>query len=144
MAEAEEFILTVTENGYGKRTSAYEYRVTGRGGQGIASIETSARNGPVVASFWVEDDDQIVMVTDSGQIIRCPVRDIRMAGRRTQGVTLFDLADDERMVSVTRLAEVDNGDAEDGGEEPADEESADEESANPGEETAGGGAVAGE
>ena len=113
MGEAEEFILTVTENGYGKRTSAYEYRVTGRGGQGIASIETSERNGSVVASFWVGDEDHIVMVTDSGQIIRCPVRDIRVAGRRTQGVTLFDLSDDERMVSVTRLTDLGNGDDED-------------------------------
>ena len=120
MAEAEEFILTVTENGYGKRSSAYEYRVAGRGGQGIASIETSARNGSVVASFWVGDEDQIVMVTDTGQIIRCPVRDIRVAGRRTQGVTLFDLSDDERMVSVTRLAEVGNGDDEDAGEDVPD------------------------
>ncbi len=121
MAKAEEFILTATENGYGKRTSAYEYRVTGRGGQGIASIETSARNGPVVASFWVEDDDQIVMVTDSGQIIRCPVRDIRVAGRRTQGVTLFDLSGDERAVSVTRLADVGNGNADDSGDDSDDE-----------------------
>ena len=147
MAEAEEFILTVTENGYGKRTSAYEYRVAGRGGQGIASIETSARNGSVVASFWVRDDDQIVMVTDGGQIIRCPVRDIRFAGRRTQGVTLFDLSQDERLVSVTRLAEVDNGDAEDGGEEPADGESTGEETTGEqttGEQATGSGAVAGE
>ena len=112
MARDEEFILTVTENGFGKRTSAYEYRIAGRGGQGIANIETSERNGQVVASFWVDQDDQIVMVSDGGQIIRCPVGDIRIAGRRTQGVTLFTLAEDERMVSVTRLAEVGNGDEE--------------------------------
>jgi DNA gyrase subunit A len=110
MARDEEFILTVTENGFGKRTSAYEYRIAGRGGQGIANIETSERNGNVVASFWVDHDDQIVMVSDGGQIIRCPVADIRIAGRRTQGVTLFTLAEDERMVSVTRLVDVGNDD----------------------------------
>ena len=137
MGEAEEFILTVTENGYGKRTSAYEYRVAGRGGQGIASIETSERNGFVVASFWVGDEDQIVMVTDTGQIIRCPVRDIRVAGRRTQGVTLFDLSDDERMVSVTRLTDVGNGDGEDA---DADEDSGGE----TGEEATDTGTAAGE
>ena len=112
MARDEEFILTVTENGFGKRTSAYEYRIAGRGGQGIANIETSERNGQVVGSFWVDHDDQIVMVSDGGQIIRCPVADIRIAGRRTQGVTLFTLIEDERMVSVTRLADVANGDGE--------------------------------
>ena len=112
MARDEEFILTVTENGFGKRTSAYDYRIAGRGGQGIANIETSERNGKVVASFWVDHDDQIVMVSDGGQIIRCPVDDIRIAGRRTQGVTLFTLAEDERMVSVTRLVEVGNGNGE--------------------------------
>ena len=139
MGEAEEFILTVTENGYGKRTSAYEYRVAGRGGQGIASIETSARNGSVVASFWVGDEDQIVMVTDTGQIIRCPVRDIRVAGRRTQGVTLFDLSDNERMVSVTRLTDVGNGEDGDTGRD-VDEDTGDE----TGEETTDTGAAAGE
>ena len=101
----EQFILTVTENGFGKRTSAYEYRITNRGGQGIANIETSERNGPVVGSFPVNATDQIMLVTDGGQLIRCPVDDIRIAGRRTQGVTLFTVAEDERVVSVARLDE---------------------------------------
>ncbi|HEX9646856.1 MAG TPA: DNA gyrase subunit A [Alphaproteobacteria bacterium] len=111
LAAAEQFILTVTENGYGKRSSAYEYRIAGRGGQGIINIETSARNGRVVASFPVEGEDQILLVTDAGQLIRCPVADIRIAGRNTQGVIVFKTADGERVVSVTRLADagVDNG-----------------------------------
>jgi DNA gyrase subunit A len=105
LAAGEQFILTVTENGYGKRSSAYEYRIAGRGGQGIINIETSDRNGQVVASFPVGDDDQILLVTDGGQLIRCPVQDIRIAGRNTQGVTLFKTAEGERVVSVSRLDE---------------------------------------
>ena len=117
---AEQFILSVTENGYGKRTSAYEYRITNRGGQGIANIETSDRNGLVVASFPVDQPDQIMLVTDAGQVIRCPVDDIRIAGRRTQGVRLFNTAEDERVVSVARLDEGANGeDGEDEGEDEA-------------------------
>ncbi len=112
LALDEQFILTVTENGFGKRTSAYEYRITNRGGQGIANIETSDRNGSVVGSFPVNPADQIMLVTDGGQLIRCPVDDIRIAGRRTQGVTLFTVAEDERVVSVARLDEP--GDAENG------------------------------
>jgi len=101
----EEFILTVTANGYGKRSSAYDYRITGRGGQGIANIERTERNGDVVASFPVDDRDQIMLVTDGGQLIRCPVHDIRIAGRKTQGVVLFKVAEGERVVSVAHLAE---------------------------------------
>ena len=102
--EAEEFILSVTENGYGKRTSSYEYRTTRRGGQGIVNIQTSERNGRVVATFPVGDSDEIMLVSDAGTLIRCPVEDIRVAGRNTQGVTLFDTADGERVVSVARFA----------------------------------------
>ena len=105
LAAGEQFILTITENGYGKRSSAYEYRIAGRGGQGIINIETSERNGEVVASFPVGDEDQILLVTDGGQLIRCPVADIRIAGRNTQGVTLFKTAEGERVVSVSRLDE---------------------------------------
>ena len=109
----EEFILSITENGYGKRTSAYEYRTTGRGGQGIVNIETSRRNGPVVATFPVEATDEIMLVSDAGTLIRSPVADIRIAGRNTQGVTLFDTAEGERVVSAERFArgfdEVGNG-----------------------------------
>ncbi len=102
---SEEFLLSVTENGYGKRSSAFEYRVTNRGGQGIANIETNSRNGRVVASFPVAPGDQIILVTDGGKMIRSPVDDIRIAGRRTQGVTLFATSEGERVVSAARLAE---------------------------------------
>ncbi len=101
----EQFVLTVTENGFGKRTSAYEYRQTNRGGQGIIAITTSERNGNVVASFPIDEADQIMLVTDQGQMIRCPVNDVRVAGRNTQGVTLFKTAPDESVVSVERVGE---------------------------------------
>jgi len=113
----EEFILTVSERGFGKRTSSYEYRVTGRGGQGIWNIEMNERNGPVVATFPVTDDHQVMLVTDGGQMIRMPIHDVRIAGRKTQGVTLFRVAQGERVVSVawlTEEAEADNGIAESG------------------------------
>jgi DNA gyrase subunit A len=104
-AVQEEFILSVTARGFGKRTSAYEYRITNRGGQGIANIETSERNGAVVASFPVRHEDQIMLVTNRGQLIRTPVDDIRIARRSTQGVTLFRVEDGERVMSVTRLGD---------------------------------------
>ena len=113
LGAAEQFILTVTENGYGKRTSSYEYRVSGRGGKGIIAIQTSARNGPVVASFPIDESDQIMLVTDGGQLIRTPIDGIRVAGRNTQGVTIFRTRDDEKVVSVGR---VEDDDEEDGGE----------------------------
>ncbi|MEN8195657.1 MAG: DNA gyrase subunit A [Pseudomonadota bacterium] len=116
LAEQEEFILAVTENGFGKRSSAYEYRITGRGGKGIANIEMTDRNGPVVAAFPVEPTDQIMLVTDAGKLIRCPIDDVRIAGRKTQGVTLFRVDSDERVVSVARLSE-DGEDDEDSAEE---------------------------
>jgi DNA gyrase subunit A len=103
MKQAEQFILSVTTTGYGKRSSSYEYRVTGRGGQGIANMEMSARNKEIASSFPIEDDNQIMMVTDAGKLIRMPVEDIRIAGRKTQGVILFRTADDEKVVSVTKL-----------------------------------------
>jgi DNA gyrase subunit A len=116
LAEREEFILAVTENGFGKRSSAYEYRITGRGGKGIANIEMTDRNGPVVAAFPVEPTDQIMLVTDAGKLIRCPIDDVRIAGRKTQGVTLFRVDRDERVVSVARLSE-DGEEEENGGDE---------------------------
>ena len=100
----EQFILTIAKNGYGKRTSAYEYRITNRGGQGIINIETSERNGSVVDSFTVKNEEQIILVTDAGRIIRSPVNDIRIASRNTQGVTLFNVNKGESVVSVTRLS----------------------------------------
>ncbi|KAB2858116.1 MAG: DNA gyrase subunit A, partial [Bauldia sp.] len=102
----EEFILTVTAKGFGKRTSAYEYRVIGRGGQGVANIEMSSRNGTVVGSFPVAESDQIMLVTDGGQLIRCPVHDIRIARRQTQGVTIFRVAEDEAVVAVAHLGDL--------------------------------------
>ena len=103
MQELEEFLLTVTVTGYGKRSSSYEYRVTGRGGQGIANMEMSPRNKEVVCTFPIENDKEIMMVTDGGKLIRMPVDDIRIAGRKTQGVILFRTAENENVVSVTKL-----------------------------------------
>jgi DNA gyrase subunit A len=105
LGAAEQTILTISANGYGKRTSSYEYRITGRGGKGIVAMAVNERNGPLVASFPVEDEDQIMLVTDGGQLIRCPVHDIRKAGRSTQGVIVIDVADDEHVVSVEHITE---------------------------------------
>jgi len=105
MSAAEQFVLTISENGYGKRSSSFEYRTTGRGGKGIVAMSVNDRNGKLVASFPVEDSDQIMLVTDAGQLIRCPVEGIRVAGRSTQGVIVFDTADDEHVVSVEHISE---------------------------------------
>jgi DNA gyrase subunit A len=114
MGAAEQVILTVSANGYGKRTSSYEYRITNRGGKGITAMAVNDRNGPLVASFPVEDSDEIMLVTDGGQLIRCPVEGIRKAGRSTQGVIVINTADDELVVSVERITEeeADAGSAE--------------------------------
>jgi DNA gyrase subunit A len=115
MSAAEEFVLTVSENGYGKRSPSYEYRTTRRGGKGIAAMAVNERNGRLVASFPVEHNDQIMMVSDGGQIIRMPIDDIRIIGRGTQGVIVFDTAEDEKVVSVEHLAEDEtNGGPENG------------------------------
>jgi DNA gyrase subunit A len=120
----DELILTITAKGFGKRTSAYEYRVTGRGGQGIANIETSARNGSVAASFPVTERDQIMLVTDGGQLIRCPIHDIRVARRQTQGVTVFKVAGDEQVVAVAHLPDIgDDSEEAEGGNGEATEAS---------------------
>jgi DNA gyrase subunit A len=108
MGAAEQFILTLTERGYGKRTSSFEYRITGRGGKGIVAMQLAKKNGRVVASFPVEESDQIMLVTDAGKLIRTPVPGIRIAGRSTQGVIVFDTADDEKVVSVERIREDDD------------------------------------
>ncbi len=99
----EEFLLTVSERGFGKRTSAYEYRLSGRGGQGIWNMDMSERNGLIVATFPVKEGQEIMLVSDGGQIIRSPVRDIRIAGRRTQGVTVFRVDQTEKVVSVAAV-----------------------------------------
>ncbi len=105
MSAQEQVVLTVSVNGYGKRTSSFEYRTTGRGGKGIVAMSVNNRNGHLVASFPVEDSDQIMLVTDKGQLIRCPVEGIRIAGRSTQGVIVFDTAEDEHVVSVEHIGD---------------------------------------
>lgn len=120
MQADEEFVLTVTDSGYGKRTSAYEYRITGRGGQGVTSIDTTKRKDSVVASFPVTDTAHVMLVTDAGKLIRMPVKDIRIAGRNTMGVIMFRLNDAEHVVSATCIEDYDDEDienAEESGEE---------------------------
>ncbi|SDB15825.1 DNA gyrase subunit A [Bauldia litoralis] len=117
MSAAEQFILTVSENGYGKRTSSFEYRTTGRGGKGIVAMVVNERNGPLVASFPVDANDQIMLVSNGGQIIRMPIHDIRIVGRGTQGVIVFDTAKDETVVSVEHLGEAEDEEPEAGDDE---------------------------
>ena len=112
MSASEQFVLTISEKGFGKRTSSYEYRITGRGGKGIVAMAVNARNGKLVGSFPVEDENQLMLVTDGGQVIRVPVEGIRIVGRSGQGVTVFRTAADEKVVSVGRIVEPDNGDDE--------------------------------
>ncbi|SEM52123.1 DNA gyrase subunit A [Sphingomonas gellani] len=126
MQEAEEFILTVTANGYGKRTSAFEYRRTGRGGQGITNIMSSDRNGPVIASFPAHNGEQLMLVTNQAKLIRMSVGDTRVTGRSSQGVRLFDVANAEHVVSAARIDEEEEPEneaeaivAEERGEAPA-------------------------
>jgi DNA gyrase subunit A len=116
----EQFILTITENGYGKRSSAYEYRRTNRGGQGITNIDTSERNGGVVASFPARQGEALMLVTDQGKMIRTTVGDIRVMGRNTQGVTIFRVAENEHVVSVAKIEESEEEEIEiEGGDEIA-------------------------
>jgi DNA gyrase subunit A len=125
LAEKEQFILTATENGYGKRSSAYEYRRTNRGGQGITNIDTSERNGCVVASFPAHQGEALMLVTDQGKMIRTTVGDIRVMGRSTQGVTIFRVGENEHVVSVAKIDESDEEEIElEGGDELAPEEGA--------------------
>jgi DNA gyrase subunit A len=110
----EQHVLTVSERGFGKRSSSYEYRISGRGGKGITAMIVNERNGRLIASFPIEDTDQIMLVTDAGKLIRCPVDDVRIAGRNTQGVRIFKTDDSEKVVSVERIPEDGNGVAENG------------------------------
>jgi DNA gyrase subunit A len=119
LSAAEQFVLTVSERGYGKRTSSFEYRTTGRGGKGIVAMDNRERDGSLrtkigrlVASFPVEESDQLMLVTDGGQLIRCGVAEISIKGRKTRGVIVFNTAEGERVVSVERLSE----EGEDSGE----------------------------
>ena len=105
MANEEEFILTLTEDGMGKRPSAYEYRTSNRGGQGVWNIDVTERSGKVVAGVPVNHSDQIMLVTDSGQLIRCMVDEIGITGRRTQGVWIFRVEDEETVVSVSLIGD---------------------------------------
>jgi len=114
LGAAEEVILTVSTEGYGKRSSAYEFRRTGRGGQGLLAQDLTKRGGRLAASFPVEEGDQILLVTDQGQLIRTPVSQVRMVGRNTSGVIIFRTGADEHVVSVERLA--DSAEDEDGDE----------------------------
>ena len=118
LGAAEEFVLTVSSEGFGKRTSAYDYRRTGRGGQGLMAHDLSRRGGRLVASFPVEDADELLLVTDQGQLIRVPVGQIRIAGRNTQGVTIFRTAQDEHVVSVERLEGEAGGTSDDNEDAP--------------------------
>ncbi len=113
----EQFVLTVSERGFGKRTSSYEVRTSGRGGKGIVAMVVNERNGNLVASFPVENSDQIMLVTDGGQLIRCPVDDVRIAGRNTQGVRIFKTDADEKVVSVECISEGDDENGEAGAED---------------------------
>jgi DNA gyrase subunit A len=121
----EQFILTVTQNGYGKRTSSYEYRTMGRGNQGVTNIECSNRNGEVVASFPVGVRDEILLLSDQGQLIRTRVEDIRIAGRNTQGVTLFKVAEGEHVVSVAHIVEDSTAEGADSADTPEEGENPD-------------------
>jgi DNA gyrase subunit A len=113
LGATEQFILTISENGYGKRTSSHEYRITGRGGKGIVAMAVNKRNGNLVASFPVEDTDQIMLISDGGQTIRLPVggdKPIRIVSRGSQGVIVFDTAEDEKVVSVEHISEPEGDD----------------------------------
>ena len=101
----QKYILSITENGFGKRTSFYEYRVTNRGGKGIIGIINSSRNGNVVSSLPVNEGDDIILSTDKGRVIRCAVKEIRSAGRNTQGVRIFKLSGEEKVVSAIKVEE---------------------------------------
>ena len=104
--DEEQFIVSITDKGFGKRSSAYEYRVTKRGGMGIANMQLTPRNGEeIVASFPIKNTDQLMLVTDKGKLIRCPVNGVRIAGRQTQGVTLLNVSENEKVVSVAKLEE---------------------------------------
>ena len=108
--EAQSQILCATERGYGKRTPAGDYPVHGRGGQGVIAIQTSARNGKLVGAIGIRDDEEVMLVSDRGTLVRTAANDISIVGRNTQGVTLINLADDERLVGIERVADYNDSD----------------------------------
>jgi DNA gyrase subunit A len=111
LAQQEQFILAISENGFGKRTSAYEYRTTNRGSSGFDAMSITPKTGGLVGIFPVEPNDQILLVTDKGRLIRCPIADVRITGRRAQGVIVFRVNADEKVVSVSSVGAVE-GDEE--------------------------------
>jgi DNA gyrase subunit A len=118
LQDREQFLLTATNGGFGKRTSAYEYRLTGRGGQGITNMSLTKKNGgEVVATFPVTDSHQVMLISNLGQMIRMPIGGVRFTGRSAQGVTLFKVAEGEQVVSVAWLVQ----DDEEEGDESLDE-----------------------
>ncbi len=140
---AEQFILTLSERGYGKRSSSHEFRITGRGGKGITAMAVNDKVGRVVAAFPVEDGDQIMLVTDKGKLIRTNVRDVSVQGRATQGVIVFRTAEDERVMAAERISEPEED--EENGEESTEENGADgEDAASSAEASAEGGAPSAE
>jgi DNA gyrase subunit A len=115
----EQFVLTLSERGYGKRSSSYGYRTSGRGAKGIVAMAVNERNGDLVASFPIEDSDQIMLVTDAGKLIRCPIHGVRIVGRTSQGVRVFKTDPDEKVVSVERIPDDGTSETADGGEPSA-------------------------
>ena len=105
MKQSEQILMTITEKGFAKRTSSYEYRTSGRGVKGVKNIEMSDKNGNVVSVFPVAEEDDVMLITDSGKLIRCSVSDVRITGRATQGVILFRVDKDEKVVSTVRLVD---------------------------------------
>jgi DNA gyrase subunit A len=112
LAKAEEFILTISENGFGKRTSAYHYRITNRGGSGIVNMVLSAKTGDVVASMPANMNDEIMLITNNGKLIRCKLDSVRITGRSTSGVILFKTDKGERVVSASLIAETSEEEAQ--------------------------------
>jgi DNA gyrase subunit A len=105
-------ILCISENGFGKRTYASEYRTIGRGGQGVINMSVTEKTGVVVGTFPVTDDHQVMLVTDQGKMIRTPIHDVRFTGRSAQGVTIFKVAKNEKVVSVAWLVQDDEDESE--------------------------------
>ena len=111
-SESGDPILTATEKGYGKRTQLEEYRAQARGGSGVISIKTSDRNGQVVGAIQVTDEDEMMLISDKGTLVRARASDVSIIGRNTQGVTLINIADDEALVSVAKIAETEDEDSD--------------------------------
>ncbi len=122
MGAAEQYVLTVSERGFGKRTSSYEYRTSGRGGKGIIAMAVNERNGRLIASFPGEDTDQIMLVTNGGKLIRCPIEGISITGRSAQGVTIFRTDQDERVVSAELVNDDGSGNGSSNGGDAEDAE----------------------